>query len=664
MNSIAWKLNRLRLMGPAEIVWRSKKAIQARLERRSKGMAVYSPTVGHAWGQKWVRELPSGFDTASYCQAADRILSGQFDVFALHQIPAGFPPPWNRDPKTGIDAPMTFGKALNYRDEGTVGDIKYLWEINRHYELVTLAQAYHLSGKDCYANGCRLLLDSWLQQCPYPLGQAWSSALENAIRLLNWAVAWHLLDGEESHLFAGADGLEFKQRWLGSIHQHCQFIAGHFSFYSSANNHLLGEYMGLFIGAITWTCWEESLGWIDLAKKGLEKESLKQNTADGVNREQAIWYHHEVADMMLLSALFGRANDIRFSPEFWKRLESMLEFIMAVMDIAGRVPMIGDSDNAVMVRFSQEPDADPYHSLLMTGAILFDRADFRIGKGRLDDKSRWLLGDCASTSIASLNSGLPSQPLRRAFPEGGYYVLGQDFGLPSEQKIVADAGPLGYLSIAAHGHADALMFTLSVAGKGLLIDPGTYAYHTQKKWRAYFRGTSAHNTVRVDHLDQSETGGNFMWLRKAHARCESWESNHDSDCFVGSHDGYLRLADPVLHRRKIEFQKQDGTVLVEDILECRQSHELEFHWHFSEACKVKIDGSKVIATCENIQIEMTMPDSACLPELVIGRENPPLGWISPRFDEKLASPSIVWAEKINGTTKRTTLFRINTSIGR
>ena len=59
-------------------------------------------------------------------------------------------------------------------------------------------------------------------------------------------------------------------------------------------------------------------------------------------------------------------------------------------------------------------------------------------------------------------------------------------------------GPLGFTSIAAHGHADALAMVLSIGGDELFIDPGTYAYHTEQKWRDYFKGTSAHNTVRID----------------------------------------------------------------------------------------------------------------------------------------------------------------------
>jgi len=87
--------------------------------------------------------------------------------------------------------------------------------------------------------------------------------------------------------------------------------------------------MGLLIGAITWPLWPESERWRKLSQQGFESEALKQNFEDGVNREQAIWYHHEVADMLLLCGLVGRANGIGFDTAFWKRLEAMLEFMPA-----------------------------------------------------------------------------------------------------------------------------------------------------------------------------------------------------------------------------------------------------------------------------------------------------------------------------------------------
>ena len=660
MPDLAWTLNRLRLMGPAEVCWRAGRALRARWERRGGGLAMHPPAplssvpAGHLG---WLEARP-GLDPVPYCAAADRILAGRFDLFARPGLELGFPPRWNRDPKTGTVAPLTFGKMLDYRDERRVGDIKYLWELNRHAELVTLAQAYRLSGEERYGQACQALLESWWSDCPYPLGIGWSSALENAIRLLQWAAAWDLLGGDGSPLLADGAGREFRRRWLASVYQHCHFIASHLSRYSSANNHLLGEYAGLFAATAVWPCWAESAAWSRLARQGLEREALLQNGPDGVNREQATWYHHEVADMMLLCLLLGRRRGIAFPQGFSQRLEAMLEFIAAIMDADGNVPMIGDADDAQMLRLSREPAFHPYRSLLACGAVLFGRADFKRKAGRFDDKSLWLTGREGLAAFERLPDPPGPELPRRVFPDAGYYLLGRDFGTPAEIRIVADAGPLGYLSLAAHGHADALAFTLSAGGRELLIDPGTFAYHTQGNWRAWFRGTAAHNTVRIDGRDQSEQGGNFMWLRKAAAACERWESDAVRDCLAARHDGYLRLPDPVLHRREMLLDKAKGELLVRDSFDCRQAHRAEFCWQFAESCEVALQGDAVVARSGHVRLEMRMPGNPVPPRLLAGSVSPLGGWVSRRLDHRQAAPAVVWERQVDHAAPCDTSIRI------
>src|SRR5438105_1305534 len=217
--------------------------------------------------------------------------------------------------------------------------------------------------------------------------------------------------------------------------------------------------------------------------------------------------------------------------------------------------------------FSSPGSPGPSCRRCASGALLFRRGDFKLKAGRLDDKARWLLGRDAQAQYDALDTETTRLPLRQTFPEGGYYILGAEFDSAAEVRAVVDAGPLGYTSIAAHGHADALSFTLSVGGREFLIDPGTYAYHTQKRWRQYFRGTSAHNTLRIDGRDQSEQGGNFLWLKKARAGCGLWLSSAEKDSFEGWHDGYMQLEDPVKHRRLIELDKGTRRLLIEDTLE-------------------------------------------------------------------------------------------------
>lgn len=636
--TLAWKLNRLRAMAPAEIAWRARQALASRFECAGIGLAEDARPGEDRRGAPWVAPLPVQFDAAPILAAADRILAGRWDVLSLRDSELGFPPRWNCDPKTGIEAPRTFGKAIDYRDPRRVGDIKHLWELNRHLELVTLAQAWHLSRGARYAEGARVLLSSWLAQCPYPLGLQWSSALEAAVRLLNWACAWQLL---------GEAVAPLRERWCAAVYQHCHFIAGNLSRHSSANNHLFGELTGLFVAALTWPCWPESPRWRERARAALEVQAVTQNGADGVNREQAFWYHHEVADMMLLCLLWGRANGAGFSARYARRLESMLEFIAAAMDAGGHVPMVGDADDAVMVRFSREPGFCPYRSLLATGAVLYARGDFKAAAGRFDDKSRWLLGDEGARRYDAVPAAA-ARPARLAFREAGYYLLGRDFGTASEVKAIVDAGPLGYLSLAAHGHADALAFTLSVGGREVLVDPGTYAYHGDKRWRDYFRGTSAHNTLRVDGEDQSVPGGDFLWLAHAHARCSYFDTGAERDVFEGQHDGYLRLRDPVLHRRRIDFDKRALRFEVLDTLRCRGAHEVEMHWHLATDCTAQVSGRVVEVSWPGARLRLECPPELGAPEVIAGREQPPLGWISRRLGEKAPAPVVLCRARLRG----------------
>ena len=637
-------------MTPQEVGYRVLREGQARLEKAGLLGAknVPAPQAGVS-GKKFILPNP-GIDAKPYLAAANRIREGWLDIFALRNVDLGSPPRWNRDPKTGIEAPLAFGKTLDYRDPDLVGDIKYLWEPNRHLHLVTLAQAYALSGDERYVESIIESLDSWFIACPYPLGPNWASALEAGIRLISWSVVWQLLHSSQSSLFNSSERKEFRSRWLRSVYQHCRFVRGWLSGHSSANNHLIGEAAGLYIAALTWPCWRESKRWRAAAKAILEREALEQNAPDGVNREQAVSYQQFVFDFLLLSLLAGRAAGDKFSGAYEARLEAMLDFVASIMDAGGNVPMFGDADDGYVLRLHQEEHFSVFGSLLATGAILFRRGDFKQKAGRLDDKTRWLLGGEADERFAALDAEKTRLPHRQQFPDGGYYILGADFETPREIRIVADAGPLGYRSIAAHGHADALSFTLSAGGREFFVDPGTYAYHTQARWRNYFRGTGAHNTVRVDGLDQSEIGGNFMWLRKARAGCSLWLSSAQKDSFEGWHDGYMRLPDPVKHRRLIELDKRGRRVLVEDTLEMAEEHEVELLFHCSERCTVDpVAGAHLVSRDDGGSIRLLLPQhEGAAVEVHAGSVSPIFGWVSREFDRRHPAPTIVWRARLAG----------------
>jgi hypothetical protein len=645
-------------MSAAEVGHRCAQALRARAESAGWLRAKPPPPALPRDAPRWLARPREQPHADALLERADRIAAGRFDVLHLDDVALGMPPRWNRDPETGIEAPFAFGKRIDYRDTRVVGNIKTPWEPARHLELATLAQAWAASGDDKYLRACRTLLHSWLEQCPYPLGVHWASSLELAIRLVNWSAAWSLLGGFGSPLFDGSEGRALRDEWLASVYRHCHFIEHHRSLHSSANNHLLGEWLGLFVSASTWPCWPAATRWRAIARSGFEAEALKQNAPDGVNREQATGYHREVAEMMLIARAVARAAGGGFSPEYRQRLEAMLDFVLALIDAGGRVPMIGDADDALMLRLHHEPDWDPFRSLLASGAALFHRADFKAAAGGFDTRSRWLLGDAGAQAFAALPAA-PAAARKRLFEHGGYAVLGSGFGTAGELKIVADAGPLGYLAIAAHGHADALAFTLSAHGRELLVDPGTYAYHTERRWRDHFRGTAAHNTVRIDGVDSSRIGGAFLWLHKANATLHECSFGPERDVWEASHDGYRRLADPVVHRRRIEVEHASATIVVTDTLSCVGEHAAEFCWQFAEDVDVEVVDDVVVARAGALTLRMAMPETTRAPRLLKGSVDPIAGWVSRRFGVKQPAPAVRWPVTVRGTGQWRTEIRLH-----
>jgi hypothetical protein len=646
--ALAWKLNRLRCMTPAEIGHRVVKAAAMRAERWGWVRCVVPAPDLAIVARPWIH-VDATFDSAPYVAAANRIVAGRLDVFALGDIEIGSPPRWNRDPKTGTEAPLEFGKMLDYRDAARVGDCKYLWEPNRHLQLVTLAQAHALTGDARYAATIREHLESWFEQCPFRMGANWSSSLEAGLRLVNWALTWQLLGGAAAPVFAGREGEAFRARWLTSVYQHAEFISGHLSLHSSANNHLIGEVAGLYTAALAWPHWDISRQWRSTAAATLEREALLQNAPDGVNREQAVSYQQFELDLLLFPLLAARANGDDFSPSYVSRIEAMLVYLASIIDAGGNVPMFGDADDGYVVRLDPRAGFCRYRSLLATGAVLFGRGDLKAKASALDDKTRWLLGREAAARFEAIDTADARLPIRREFPDGGYYILGCDFETKDEIRLIADAGPLGYREIAAHGHADALSFTLSAGGDEFLVDPGTYAYHTEPEWRSYFRGTAAHNTVRIDGVDQSQPGGNFMWLRKARATCSRWQPSNTADLFEGWHDGYMALDDPVLHRRCIVLHKPERRVVIEDTLQMDGEHEVELFLHCHEACVVTPIAGGLRLTRGARTLQILFPDLPGGRASVLEASLDPIGgWISRAFDRKQSAPTLVWRARLAG----------------
>ena len=144
------------------------------------------------------------------------------------------------------------------------------------------------------------------------------------------------------------------------------------------------------------------------------------------------------------------------------------------------------------------------------------------------------------------------------FAEGGYSVFRRTIA-GRKTLMVMDHGPLGHLSIAAHGHADALALWLHIGDQPVLVDAGTYLYHSGGAWRDHLRGTPLHNTLNLDERNSSRIAGPFNWGRRATSSLLAWKDTESETYARACHDGY-RQSHGLLHERELIAHQRGFTV--------------------------------------------------------------------------------------------------------
>jgi hypothetical protein len=563
-------------------------------------------------------------------------------VFNL-EFPVGFKFDWHRDYCYGRQVERRFAGTLNIRDTAVVSDIKYVWEPSRHQHLSALAFA---ANADEHRDYIVRSLESWLHANPYLHGVHWTSSLELAERVVSWALLYPRIADNV------ARDEEFRRRWLDSIYQHLTRISRTLSLYSSANNHLIGELVGLFVGASCFDFWPKCSNWRKLAQKLLEREIRLQVGEDGVDREQAMSYHLFTMELFLLAFAIGRNINSPFSAGYAQRLRGMAAFLDSVATASGDLPWYGDSDDARGFLLSEDESA--LEVTMQLAGLLFEEPRWLRFHGRSTAAARALVPDL----LVNLNhDGQGSFTPRELFADAGLACVRTH---DERGRLLMDFGPLGFTSIAAHGHADALSLWLSIGDEYFLVDAGTYAYHSHPEWRTFFRSTAAHNTACVDGRNQSEMAGRFLWGAKANARLLRFESNSQQITIAAEHDGYTRLPDPVTHRRTVDFDRTTGNVSIEDGFTCVGRHEIElfFHMH-EEASVVSLRDGEANIDWRGRRIMFSSPDGNARWEIIRGSEEPKLGWRSRRFNQKQSIATLRIRVEIDGSTSIRTHLRVN-----
>jgi hypothetical protein len=655
---LSWYVRRLGAMGPGEAAGRAADGARDAVDaaRVSLGWTPRAPKAVLEAGEprfrvcdlrvgEWAAAAPGSAEAAwrdRLVEAADRIAAHRLTIFDLESHDLGPTIDWNRDPKHGRRAPLRFGRWVDYRDHSVAGDCKFVWEPNRHQHLVVLGRAYRATGDERYARAVMEQLDSWLDACPFGRGMNWRSTLELGVRLINWVWALDLVRE------TGLPGEPLRSRVLESVHQHAWEIARRYSGGSSANNHLVGEAAGVFVATAYFAGLDAGGRLHGESRDILAREILRQSHEDGGTREQAIGYQVFVLQFYLVVDAVARALDGRMPRPFEARLEQMLGFIRAMAEGGDELPAFGDADDGYVLDLGGR--ASDWRSWLGVGAVRFERPDLAAEARAPSETVRWLLGRGAGERLEALRCRAGAGALAaRAFPESGYYLL--QAGSPrdgSGVSVVFDCGELGFGSIAAHGHADALSFTLRAFGGDVLVDPGTYDYFSYPEWRRYFRSTRAHNTIEIDGVDQSTIEGPFLWGRRADARCLRWEPRPDGGRVTGEHDGYRRLPDPVLHRRTLDLAGTPPVLTVTDEIRAEGDHDVAICFHAPEGAEVVPAGGRSFGIRLPGGVVRLTLDDALRVDVLSGSADPIGGWMSRGYHRRSPCTTLIGRVRSRG----------------
>lgn len=577
MGKWRWYLHRLRAMSLAEVAWR---LMQKREERRERCFSRHLVSVGDHVLDARLRHLALdehrlgiAFDTDGHTLACTIPLLGGYD-YAVYKRR------WHAGFQTPNEWPLTFAYDLDYKQNDHIGDARTNWELHRHFQFALLAKAFYYSGDERHRQELQDLLGDWCKQNPYLMGIAWTSVMEVAIRAINWmfTLAYMKASGKaDDDLIATLN--------TGIVNM-LDYVERHHSRYSSANNHLIVEATALLLGGY-------ALGHASWRAKGIDiltEEVGRQTFADGVNKEMSLHYQVFVMEAYALAAHCMATNGDNVPTPWLDSLEKMCAFVSHSCFDDRHAMAFGDDDEGKIVDLAGGAPVGTDVVLQLCSLVTGHRhSPF----SNLSETVRCLFDDEAITRLRQ-------QPLF-ATGDGHCFATGGYTFMRSHDRHVLlgiDHAPLGFGTIAAHGHADALSFQLMVDGLTLFADPGTYIYHCDLAARNRYRQTREHNTVAVEGRDQSEMLGAFIWGRKAQCRLIGQHRDGDHWVLTAEHDGYS----PIIHRRTFDFDLKARRLTITDQLSQPCRYTLSFV--LGSRCTAETAGQAIDIRCGQVRCQL------------------------------------------------------------
>ncbi len=508
---------------------------------------------------------------ANVLAIADLLCDGKFPLLSYDRLDLGKSPQWNLDFVSGKDWPMLPADQLTIvRFDGS--DVKAPWELSRLQYLPILARAYRLTQEERYRTTARNIAEDWIERNPTGMGVNWTIAMEAALRALS------LLFLVQGLWPMRADEQGWLDRMTRSLWDHFLFVEAHLEFsHLVRGNHYFSNLAGLLGLSLCLDGAGMERRRHTYARR-VEREIQHQVREDGGDFEASTSYHVLVMQLCTTAFVMMRSAGVQPSAEFSSRLRQMNRWLRIVADDGGRLPHLGDADDG---RVEWLP-GDLEQMLRLAPA---QRDSLCVADVLNLETVLWPSDVAGKNSRGVSIVGEPAKPVApdvEILAESGIAVVRHAGALIHFFNV-----PNGIHGRGSHTHNDKLSVGVRIAGEELLCDSGTGSYTRDPLRRNRMRSTAAHNTIRVDRLEQNSISQSprsvFALGNEARVDPIVFENSPAGCRLKASHFGYERTG--VVHTRTLCWGTK-SEVIIEDEIAGQGEHSVEANFVLGSAWKI------------------------------------------------------------------------------
>ncbi|MCK4651020.1 heparinase II/III family protein [Candidatus Babeliales bacterium] len=364
---------------------------------------------------------------------------------------------------------IDFPKNLKFHEY--YPDIKIPWELSRFNQTFYLGYAYKLIQKPIYALTFLNQVNSWMKQNPYLLGVNWLCPMEVSIRAINFIWGFYFFkDSKEI-------SLDFWQKLICSLYDHTEYLQNNWETSDKPNNHYLADLIGYFYLCFFFDDLREFEKEKHKTFKKLLQQFDKQILPDGSSYEGSTAYHKLITEIFLH---FKLLCGIKFHDDFEKKFQNMINFLH-----------------------------DSFYPAVVAKATLAESANekefIQIGD---NDSGKILLGIKHKNQLQKL---INKTKVVNHYSDFGLTIIkNKKWHITFRHPTFCENQPSG------HFHQDQLSITFSVGKIPVLIDPGSYLYTSNSKWRNYFRSKYSHNSFYLKNNERRSNGSIHRATRATH----------------------------------------------------------------------------------------------------------------------------------------------------